>query len=164
MRYLLLLSIYIAVLASFALAMSDGGMVDDARLDGCTASLASHIDPTEAGGTHDYMNFIDGGGSGTEGDEDLYVVTRVGVAHSLYCWTATAPGAGNDDWKISLEVDSSSSALIVSIDEAATTDSNTTDRVTLAVGEKLNLLVDSSGGDANPTGSTDLVCTMCVVY
>ncbi|MHA2313216.1 MAG: hypothetical protein ACXADF_17150 [Candidatus Thorarchaeota archaeon] len=133
----------------------------------CSQVLTSAVDPTEASATVDYLSMKDGTGSTTENNEDDFQVAAAAmVVSNLYCVTATAPGAGNDPWAMTVRTGVAGSlgdsAVTCTIDEAATTCSDATNSAAVAAGERITISIDSAGGDADPTASALIECSMCL--
>ena len=134
----------------------------------CTGMHSITFNPTEAGATNDLVSLSaidlatgDASFSATEGDEDQWMVSLASVANSLRVDVDAAPGVGNDDWKVTLRAAGGSTALTCAIDEAATTCTDVANTPTLAVGNRLAFLVDSSGGGADPDAAGEMTISFC---
>ncbi len=128
----------------------------------CLQVVSVEINPTEASATNDFINLVDNSFSTTEGDENMFRMPVAGIAHNLSVLVDVAPGAGNDDWKITLRDDVASSTLTCTIDETATVCVDTANAPTLAITSLLAILVDSSGGDADPTAAAAITISFCL--
>ena len=135
----------------------------------CLQVLSVEFNPTEAGATNDFVSFTaidvatgDASFSATEGNEDQFRVPVAVTAHNLSVQVDVAPGAGNDDWKVTLRDDAGNSTLTCAIDEAATTCTDVANVPTITAESLLNMLVDSSGGAADPTAAAVMRISLCL--
>lgn len=136
----------------------------------CTSVVSVSYNPTEAGATDDFVSLIaidtatgDASFSATETNEDQFIAPVALRAANLRADVATAPGAGNDDWSITLREDGASEILTCLISEAGTSCTDTTNIATIAAGADLDLLVTSStGGGADPTASAEMRISFCL--
>lgn len=133
----------------------------------CVNVQATEHNPTEAGATNDFVSILlEGLGgsafSSTETDNDQFMVPVAMVARSLRVEVNVAPGAGNDDWKVTLRDDAASTTLTCNIDETATSCSDTSNAPSIAAGSKLDILVDSSGPGADPTVAATMNIAFCL--
>lgn len=150
--------------SSIALQESGNGVIN---VTDCINVLSTEHNPTEAGATNDYvsLNLTGAGGSAfssTETDNDTFMVPVAMVARNLRVEVATAPGAGNDAWIVTVRDDTASTALTCTIDETATNCSDTSNAPAIAAGSKLDVLVDSSGPGADPTASATMNIAFCL--
>lgn len=123
--------------------------------------VSEALDPTEAQGTHDYLNLTDGtfGTSRTADDEFTIPVNM--VASNLRVVTTTAPGAG-DIWTVSLFDDATETPVLCSISGTATTCSNLASKAAIAAGSKLVALVISANGASDPTATSEILISFCL--
>lgn len=136
----------------------------------CTSVVARSYNPTEAGATDDYVSLIavdtgtgDASFSATETAEDQFIAPVALRAANLRVDTATAPGAGNDAWVITLREAAGSTALTCTIDEAATSCTDVANLEAIAAGAALDIQVTSStGGGADPTASAEMRISFCL--
>lgn len=128
----------------------------------CLQVISVEINPTEASATNDYINLVDNGFSSTEGDEDMFRVPVAVIAHNLSVLVDVAPGAGNDPWAVTLRDDGADSSLTCTIDEGATTCTDTSNAPSIAITSLLNILIDSTGGDADPTAAAVINVSFCL--
>jgi len=128
----------------------------------CLQVVAVEVNPTEAGATNDFINLVDNSFSTTEADEDSFRVPVAAIAHNLAVEVDVAPGVGNDDWKITLQDDTSATALTCNIDEAATTCADSANSPTVAALSNIDILVDSSGGGADPDAAALITVSFCL--
>ncbi len=138
--------------------------------DVCTSVIAVSYNPTEAGGTDDYVSLIavdtgtgDASFGTTESAEDQFIVPVAMRAANLRVDTATAPGVGNDDWRITLREAAGAEILTCDIAEAGTSCTDVANIATLAAGAAINFQVTSStGGGADPTASAEMRISFCL--
>ena len=135
----------------------------------CLQVFSVTFNPTEAGATNDFVALTsidvatgDARFSATEGDQDDFRVPVAVTADNLAVVVDVAPGAGNDDWKVTLRDDGASSTLTCTIDEGATTCADAVAPVAVAALSRLNVLVDSSGGGADPTAAAEMTISFCL--
>ncbi len=141
--------------------------VDASELNGanvCGAMFHASVNPTEAGATDDFMSLQDHSGSTTEGDEDdFFANSALLTFHSLRCDVATAPGAGNDDWRIVMRDDGADTTVTCDIAETATGCEDTANSTAVAPGSNLNFDINSDiGGGADPTAAALITCSVCM--
>ena len=125
--------------------------------------------PTETGGTNDFVSLSsvststgDASFGTSEGSEDQFAVPVALILNNLYVEVDTAPGAGNDNWVITLREDGGSETLTCDIDETATTCTDTANDSSIAGGAKVNFLVSSEdGGGADPTAAAEMIISFC---
>ena len=128
----------------------------------CLQFVTVEINPTEAGATDDFINLVDNTFSTTETDEDMFLVSTAVKIDNLRVEVDVAPGAGNDDWKVTVRDDAASSTLTCAIDETATNCNDAVGAATVAANSKLDILVDSSGGAADPTAAAVMTISFCI--
>ena len=135
----------------------------------CLQVISVTFNPTEAGATNDLVSLHsidvangDARFSATENDQDDFRVPVAVTLDSLAVIVDVAPGAGNDDWKVTLRDDGASTALTCSVDEGATTCADAVAPVAVAALSRLNVLVDSSGGGADPTAAAEMTISFCL--
>ena len=136
----------------------------------CLQEYTVEFNPTEAGATNDYAALLSGQGfdgnlvsivrSNTEGEVDTYKTSVANTFHTLAVTVDIAPGAGNDAWIVTLRDDAGNTALTCTIDEAATS-CTSAGPVSVGAGSLMNILVDSSGGAADPTAAAVMRVTLC---
>ena len=147
------------------LVLPDNGVGAD-ELNGadvCGTLLYASVDPTEASATDDFMSMWDHAGSTTEGNEDEFLANaHLLTFHSLSCVVATAPGAGQDPWIVTIRDDGGDTAVTCTIDEAATTCDDSANSAAVAAGSAVNFDISSAGGDADPTANALITCTVCM--
>lgn len=130
----------------------------------CTSIAAGEFNPTEAGATDDYLNLVDNSFSATEAAEDMFMVPIAMTARNLRAEVDVAPGAGDDQWTITLRDDAGSTTLTCTIDEANTSCTDTTNAPSIAAGSKLDILVGSNaeGAPADPAAAAALTVSFCL--
>lgn len=129
---------------------------------GCTI-VAEAVNPTEAGGTDDYINFTDGTIGTTAAAEDEFIVPTEMVASRLIADVDVAPGAG-DIWVVTVVDDGTATSLTCSITGTNTSCSETSFslRPTIAAGSDLTVLLDSSTGATDPAIAAELRVSFCL--
>lgn len=141
--------------------------------DGTCDSVHSVVfNPTEAGATDDFvsLNEIDiatgeASFSATEDNENEFIVPLNMVANNLRVDVDVAPGAGNDDWRITLRDDTSSTALTCDISETATNCTDSSNQPAITGGSHINWLVNSDvGGGTDPTAAAEMVISFCLTH
>ena len=138
----------------------------------CDTVISVVLDPTFAGATDDFvsLNEIDvvtgeASFSATEDDENEFVVPIGMVANNHRVDIAVAPGAGNDDWQITLRDDIASTSLTCDIAETAITCGDASNQPAIVAGSRLAVLVDSDiGGGTDPTDATEMVISFCLTH
>jgi hypothetical protein len=140
--------------------------IDDAA---CTQVIAKSYNPTEAGATDDYVSLAsvdtatgDASFSATESAEDQFIAPVAIKAVNLRVDIATAPGAGNDAWTITLREDGASTTLTCTIDETATNCSDASNQEAIAAGADLDFLVTSSGAASDPDANAEMRIAFCI--
>ena len=131
----------------------------------CDQQEYAAVDPTEADATDDFLDLEDHAGSTTEANEDNYLVGIARTANRIRCVVDVAPGAGNDDWKMTLRSGVagalSATTLTCNIDEVATSCDATVSGVTVGPDEVVTVDIDSSGPGANPAAAALMTCSIC---
>ncbi len=131
--------------------------------DVCGILFHAAVNPTEASATDDFMSMFDHGGSTTEGNEDEFIANDALLTfHSLRCDVATAPGAGNDPWAVTIRDDGGDTTVTCTIDETATSCADSTNSAVVAAGSLVNFDISSAGGDADPTANALITCSVCM--
>lgn len=132
--------------------------------DSCAQVVYAVLDPTEAGGTDDFASWSDHSASTTEANEDdFYFPLGVSTIHSLQCVIDTAPGAGQDAWRITVRDDGSDTGVTCDIDETATNCTDSSNTVAPSIRSKMNFDISSEvSGDADPTAAGELFCSVCI--
>ena len=133
--------------------------------DNCVNMVTAFFDPTEAGATDDYLRLTGDGSSNTTSEllVDQYIVPVAAHASGLRAVIDAAPGAGNDEWTVTLRDDASSTALTCTIDETATGCTDTSNISSLAAGSKLTVLVSSTTNvDTDPDAAGEVVVSFCL--
>jgi hypothetical protein len=146
-----------SILAALVVALFAAPALADRE---CTP-VAVWINPTEAGATNDFINLVDSTAGTTDAAEDAWVAPRRFEANNLRASVDVAPGAGVDDWKITLYVAGAATGLTCSIDETATACSDF-DGATIPAGSDATVLVDSSGAAADPAAAAELLVSFCL--
>ena len=129
---------------------------------GLNAIFGMEYNPTEAGATNDFVNILDSTFGTTEANDDSLRVPVAVIAHNLAVEVDVAPGAGNDDWKVTLRDDAAGTTLTCAIDETATTCVDTANAPSVAALSNLAVLVDSSGGASDPDAAALLTISFCM--
>lgn len=135
----------------------------------CMSVKAVSYNPTEAGATDDYVSLAsvdtatgDASFSATENNEDQFILPLAMKANNLRVDVATAPGAGNDAWTITLREDGASTTLTCTIDETATNCSDSSNQEAVAAGADIDFLVTSSGAASDPDASAEMRIAFCL--
>ncbi len=128
----------------------------------CLQIVSVEINPTEASATNDFINLVDNTFSTTETNENMFRVPVAAIVHNLAVLVDTAPGNGNDDWKITVRDDVADSTLTCTIDESATTCVDASNAPAVVALSKLAILVDSSGGDNDPDAAGAITVSFCL--
>jgi hypothetical protein len=147
----------------------DGTEIDDGVCDNLVSVV---LDPTHAGATDDYVSLNkidtatgDASFSATETNEDSFTVPVGMVANNLRADIDTAPGAGNDDWRITLRDDAGSTSLTCDIDDTNVDCTDASNQPSIAAGSKLNLLIDSDiGGGGDPADPGEIIVSFCLTH
>ncbi len=147
----------LAALAAFLLA---GPSLADSDIQ-CQV-VAQAFDPTEAGGTDDYLNLADGTfGTSTTADDEFTVPVNVKV-WGLRVDVNTAPTA-NDTWQITVVDDGVATLVTCDITGASDTSCQNVNNVaTIVAGSDLMVLVDSSTGSGDPATTSELRVAFCI--
>jgi hypothetical protein len=147
--------------------MVPAGSITGTELDNttCLSVMSGEVDPTEAGATPDFLNLMDGTGSTTEANEDLFKLGSQGMRVSqLSCLVSAAPGAG-DQWDITVRAGAagalSDTALTCSIAGAATTCTGT-GSAAVAGSNHLTIGIESDGGATDPDPALLMQCAVCL--
>ena len=135
----------------------------------CLQIFSVEFNPTEASATDDYASLVGINVAtglalfgATETSVDQFLVP-VGVnIDNLRVDVATAPGAGNDPWTITIRDDAASTTLTCTVDETATTCNDAVAPVVVAANSRLDVLVSSAGGDADPTATALITVSFCI--
>lgn len=158
---------YINVNALTAIASgSTGNIIFDNAL--CDSVQSMSINPTEAGGTNDFVNVLDNTVGTTDAAEDDFFVPTDMTISSLYVDVDAAPGAGVDDWKITVNDDGATTVVTCNIDELETNCNSGPVGATgalsalIAAGSDMTVLVDSSGGAADPAAVAQMRISFCL--
>ncbi len=127
----------------------------------CLQVVSGEFNPTEAGATNDYLNFVDNTFSATESAENMWAAPIAGVLSNLFAEIDVAAGAGNDSWTITIRDDGGGTIVTCDIDEAATSCTDVANTVAISAGENITVEVDSSGGAADPDAAAVLSISFC---
>jgi len=150
----------IFILALVALFISAPAFAAD-KLD-CQV-VAEAVNPTEAGGTNDYVNLTDGTISATATAEDEFTVPTEVIVHSLSVEVDVAPTA-DDTWVFTVVDDSVATPVTCSITGASDTSciSGSFVSATVLGGSDLMVLIDSSTGTADPAAAAEARISFCI--
>jgi hypothetical protein len=123
--------------------------------------VSNAINPTEAGATNDIINLADGSfGTSHNSDDEFVAPVRV-EATNLRVDVDVAPGAG-DIWLVTLYADSVATGLTASITGTGTSAASGTSGATIAAGQDLTLLIDSSTGAGDPAAAAEIRFSFCL--
>jgi len=135
----------------------------------CAQVVSVSFNPTEAGATNDFVSLSavdivtgDASFSATETGEDQFMVPVAMIVHSLRVLVDVAPGAGVDDWKVTIRDDGVSTTVTCNIDETATSCTHVATTPAVAAQSKLDVLVDSSGAGADPAAAAEMIIAFCL--
>ncbi len=130
--------------------------------------VAVAINPTEAGGTDDWINLVDSSFDASNAAADAFVMPYEGVISQLTARVATAPGT-NDTYDIYVSVDGTTAATsILSVEILGTAvvhtpqTSSDVKAVTVARGADVTILVDTADGTGDPAANAELSVSFCI--
>ena len=125
--------------------------------------VAEAINPTELQATDDYINLTDGTFDTTAAAEDEFIVPNDVVVWGIRADVDVAPGA-SDEWQVVVVDDGTETRVECAITGTGTSCANTdpSDRVTVAAGSDLTVLVDGDNGAGDPAAAGELRVAFCI--
>ncbi len=130
----------------------------------CDELIWATMNPTEAGATDDFLDFLDHAGSTTENNEDNFLVDQTRRAHQVACRVDVAPGAG-DIYLVTLNqgvAGSLTNTTLTCTVSGTDTTGTSTGFVDITATNVISAQIDTSTGAGDPAAAALIAVSLCL--